>query len=98
MARKASGASSRQQHLIDVARRTPLQAVHGSSAVRKLGFAEHERMVLVVFADSDTVYGYPHLGDDEIAGLREVLLDHQSLGHYVSTVIKPRHDHERIQF
>lgn len=91
-------ALSRMQHLIDVARRTPLQPVGGSSAVRKLGFAEQERMVLVVFADSDTVYGYPFLSDIEVAGLRKVLLDHASLGHYVSTVIKPRHDHERIQF
>lgn len=91
-------ALARMQQLIEVARRTTLKDVKGSSAIRRLGFAERARMVLVVFADSDTVYGYPHLSDEEIAGLIDVLHADESLGHYISTVIKPRHDHERIQF
>ena len=55
-------------------------------------------MVLVEFRSSPTVYGYPHQTDDEVAGLLAVLKDGESLGHYVNTVIKPNHDHERVQF
>jgi hypothetical protein len=85
------------QSLIELARRTPLKPV-ASAAVKRLGYQPDQRMVLVVFADSDTVYGYPNLTDEEITGLIQVLQADESLGHYVSTVIKPRHDHERIQF
>jgi hypothetical protein len=86
------------KHLIHAARRTPLTGIEGSSAITKLGFNETHRMALVVFAERDTVYGYPHLTDDEVAGLLAVLEDGDSLGHYVSAVIKPNHDHERVQF
>lgn len=86
------------KHLIEVARQVPMQAITGSSAIRRLGFHPRHRMVLVVFTDSDTVYGYPNLSDEEVEGLLAVLENHESLGHYVSTVTKPNHDHERIQF
>lgn len=84
-------------HLTDAARHTRLQPVD-SSAVRQIGFDPEHRMVVVVFADRDTVYGYPNLSDAEVAGLASVLEHHESLGHYISTVIKPNHDHERVQF
>ena len=86
------------KHLIDIARQTPLTQVGGSTAITRLGFNPEHRMVLVEFTSSPTVYGYPHLSDDEVAGLLAVLQDGESLGHYVSTVIKPNHDHERVQF
>lgn len=98
MARDTGDAATREQHLVDVGRRTPRVSIDDSEAVRELGYADRERMVLVVFTDSATVYGYPDLTDLEVAGLRKVLLDHKSLGRFVSTVIKPRHDRERIQF
>jgi hypothetical protein len=70
-----------------------------SDAIRRLGYDPRHRMVGVVFTSSDEVYGYPLLSDEEIAGLLAVLQNHESLGHYVSTVIKKNHDHdhERVQ-
>lgn len=82
--------------LIRTLRRIRLQDV-SSRAVRRLGFDPDHRMVAVVFTSSTETYGYPSLSDDEIRGLLAVMQHHESLGHYVSTVIKKNHDHERVQ-
>ncbi|TFZ08127.1 KTSC domain-containing protein [Ramlibacter humi] len=76
----------------------PLKAIHDSQAIRGLGFDEEKRMLVVQFAGSDSRYGYPNLSDEELSGLVDVLEHHESLGHYIATVIKPNHDHERVQF
>jgi hypothetical protein len=76
---------------------TRLIRIHGSDAIDKLGFDLASRTVVVVFKGGDTVYGYPNLSDDEVEGLLAVLENGQSLGHFVATVIKPNHDHERVQ-
>ena len=68
-----------------------------SSAVEQVGYDPEARMVAVVFAGGETVYGYPGLSDAEVEGLIAVLEKHESLGHYIATVIKPAHDHERVQ-
>lgn len=68
-----------------------------SEAVRKIGFDPQARMVAVQFTDSDRVYGYPHLTDEELQRLIDVLENHASLGRYIATVVKPNHDHERVQ-
>lgn len=85
-----------EQHLVDALRRIRLQPV-ASAAVRQLGYDPQHRMVAVVFEGSTSTYGYPNLTDEEIRGLLEVMEHHASLGHYVSTVIKKNHDHERVQ-
>ncbi len=78
-------------------RRIPLRSVK-SRAIRRFGYDPELRMAAVMFAGGgDKVYGYPGLSDEEIEGLLEVLEQEESLGHYVSTVIKPNHDHERVQ-
>jgi hypothetical protein len=82
--------------LREALRRVPMQRVR-SSAIEKFGYEPRLRMAAVQFAGGGTVYGYPDLSDDEVRGLLEVLEHHESLGHYVATVIKPNHDHERVQ-
>ncbi|MES2940046.1 MAG: KTSC domain-containing protein [Pseudomonadota bacterium] len=74
----------------------PLHRVN-SSAIEAMGFDEKQRMLVVVFQGGGTKYGYPHLSDEEIKGLLAVMVNHESLGHYVATVVKPNHDHERVQ-
>ena len=69
-----------------------------STGVRKLGYDPETRMAAVVFPDKDVVYGYPNLTDIEIAGLLAVMEHHESLGHYISTVIKPHHDFEHVRW
>ena len=69
-----------------------------SSAVRRLGSDPETRMAAVQFTGGDTVYGYPNMSDVEIAGLLRVMQDHGSIGEFVSTVVKPRHDHERVSW
>jgi hypothetical protein len=76
---------------------TRLATINDSEAIDKLGYDPGSRTVVVVFKGSDTAYGYPNLSDDEVQGLVAVLENAQSLGHYVATVIKPNHDHERVQ-
>jgi hypothetical protein len=83
--------------LLAALRDTPLKYISGSSAVQRFGFAPEVRMAIVVFKGGPTRYGYPHLDDDEVRGLLEVLEHDESLGHYIATVIKPNHDHERVQ-
>ena len=68
-----------------------------SSAVRRMGYDPDTRMVGVVFAGGGMRYGYPGLADDEIVRLLEVMDHGESLGHFVSTVIKPNHDADRVQ-
>jgi hypothetical protein len=68
-----------------------------SSAVRKLGFDPATRMAAVQYKGNDVVYGYPNLTPDEVAGWLEVMEDHRSIGEYVSTVIKAKHDHEHVR-
>jgi hypothetical protein len=68
-----------------------------SDAVSKIGFDPASRMIAVQFTGSDTVYGYPNLTDEEVRDLIAVLEKHASLGNYIATVIKPNHDHERVQ-
>ena len=85
-----------EAELVRTLRRLPLQEV-SSRAVRRLGFDPDHRMVAVVFTSSAATYGYPNLSDEEIRGLLAVMEHHESLGHYVSTVIKKNHDHERVQ-
>ena len=82
--------------LVRTLRRVPLQDV-SSRAVRRLGFDPDHRMVVVVFTSNPETYGYPNLSDEEIRGLIDVMQHHESLGHFVSTVIKKNHDHERVQ-
>jgi hypothetical protein len=83
--------------LVSTLARIPLSPV-ASRGVRMLGYDPTARMVAVVFQGTgDVVYGYPHLTDDEIRGLLEVMENHESLGHYVSKVIKPNHDDERVR-
>jgi hypothetical protein len=74
-----------------------LQRVN-SSGVRKLGYDPETHMAAVVFADKDVVYGYPNLTDTEVKGLLDVMVNQESLGHYVSTVIKKHHDFERVSW
>jgi hypothetical protein len=83
----------------DVMRALSLIPLHrvNSSAIQAMGFDQARRMVVVVFAGGPTRYGYPNLSDEEIKGLLAVMVNHESLGHYVATVIKPNHDHERLQ-
>ncbi|WP_298929882.1 hypothetical protein [uncultured Ramlibacter sp.] len=71
-----------------------------SSGVRRLGYDPASRMAAVLYPATDVVYGYPNLSDEELQGLLEVLqhLDDHSLGHYVSTVIKARHEHEHLRW
>lgn len=83
--------------LVAVARRTQLTTITGSDAISAMGYDVKHRMVVVQFKGGPIRYGYPHLTDQEISGLLAVLQDHKSLGHYIATVIKPNHDHERVQ-
>ena len=69
-----------------------------SSAVSSIGFDPDRRLLAVRFTSSETVYGYPGLSDEEVAALREVLQHGESLGHFISTVIKPIHDDEHVEF
>ena len=88
---------ARRQALTQALRRIPLRSVD-SRAIRKFGYDPELRMAAVMFIGSgDTVYGYPDLSDEEIRGLLAVFENEDSLGHYVSTVIKPRHDAEHVQ-
>ena len=82
--------------LLQQLQRTPLRPVD-SQAVSKMGFDPKARMLVVQFTSGTTIYGYPNLSDEEVAGLLAVLESDDSIGHYISTVIKPNHDHERIQ-
>jgi hypothetical protein len=82
--------------LLQQLRGTPLRPVQ-SQAVSKIGFDPKARMLVVQYTSGTTIYGYPHLSDEEVAGLLAVLESDDSIGHYISTVIKPNHDHERIQ-
>lgn len=68
-----------------------------SAAVSRLGFDPASRMIAVQFTGGDAVYGYPNLTDEEVRQLIAVMENHASLGHYIATVIKPNHDHERIR-
>ena len=86
-----------RQALTQALRRLPLRSVR-STAIRRIGYDPELRMVGVMFIGSgDTVYGYPNLSDEEIRGLLDVFENEESLGHYVSTVIKLNHDAERVQ-
>ena len=88
---------ARREALTKALGRVPLRGVV-SAAIRKIGYDPELRMVAVVFTGTrDTVYGYPNLTDEEIEGLLAVFENEESLGHYVSTVIKPNHDAERVQ-
>ena len=86
----------------DVERLNPIRRARmvkvESTAVSRMGFDPKQRVLAVQFTGSDAVYGYPNLTDEEVAGLLGVLENHESLGNYINTVIKPNHDHERIQF
>ena len=74
-------------------RRLPMR----SSAVATLGFDPELRLLAVQFVGKPAVFGYPGLSDEEVRGLRNALLNQESLGHYVSTVIKPRHNAEHVR-
>ena len=91
--------TSRRSHddLVRRLRHIRLQRV-SSTGVRKLGYDPETRMAAVVFPDKDVVYGYPNLTDIEIAGLLAVMEHHESLGHFISTVIKPHHDFEHVRW
>ena len=82
--------------LIAALRQMQMQPVE-SEAVRRLGFDPGLRMVGVIFTSGEVRYGYPNLTDEEVRGLLSVMESHASLGHYVSTVIKPRHDFEHVR-
>lgn len=69
-----------------------------SEAVARIGFDPDARLLVVEFTSSPQAYGYPNLSDEEIAGLVAVLENGESLGHFIATVVKPNHDHERVQF
>lgn len=69
-----------------------------SDAVARIGFDPDARLLVVEFTSSPQAYGYPNLSDEEIAGLVAVLENGESLGHFIATVIKPNHDHERVRF
>ena len=68
-----------------------------SRAVRKLGYDPTTRMAAVQFQGSEALYGYPNLTPDEVAGWLEVMEDHRSIGEFVTTVIKARHDFEHVR-
>lgn len=86
----------------DIERLNPIRQTRmvkvDSTAVSKIGFDPIQRVLVVQFTGSETVYGYPNLTDEEVSGLLAVLENHESLGTYINTVIKPNHDHERVQF
>jgi hypothetical protein len=84
-------------NLVQRLRRTPLVDVR-SKGVRRIGYDPQVRMVAVVFPDRDTVYGYPNLTDDEILEFIRVRQEQDSLGHFISTVVKKNHDHERVEW
>lgn len=86
-----------RRQLVEALGRTGLQPVQ-SRGVRFIGYDPSTRMAAVVYPDRDTVYGYPNLTDDEIHRFIEVWQSHDSLGHFVSTVIKKNHDHERVEW
>jgi hypothetical protein len=67
-----------------------------SRGVRMIGYDPVHRMAAVVYPDRETVYGYPGLSDEEIRGLVDVMEHDESLGAYISTIIKKNHDHERV--
>jgi KTSC domain len=92
------GTDPQRRRLVEILGRTPLQPEPESKGVRFIGYDPSTRMVAVVFPDRDTVYGYPNLSDDEIRRFIEVRERHESLGHFVSTVIKKNHDHERVEW
>jgi hypothetical protein len=50
-----------------------------------------------LLAGSDTACGDPNLSDREVEGLISVLHEQASVGRLVSAVIRPGHDHERVQ-
>ena len=93
----ASSSAPDKAELVHRLRHIRLQRV-SSTGVRKLGYDPETRMAAVVFPDKDVVYGYPNLTDIEIAGLLAVMEHHESLGHYISTVIKPHHDFEHVRW
>jgi len=67
-----------------------------SRGVRMIGYDPAHRMAAVVYPERETVYGYPGLSDEEIRGLVDVMEHDESLGAYISTIIKKNHDHERV--
>jgi hypothetical protein len=88
----------RLQHPIRVLQSLRMKLVPvRSGAVTKMGFDPDSRMLAVQFTGSNIVYGYPRLSDDEVRELLRVMKEHASLGHYIATVIKVNHDHERVQ-
>jgi hypothetical protein len=89
---------SDRSRLLQRLSRMQLQREDSSDAVRRIGFDPEARMAAVVFTGSETVYGYPNLSDEEIQQFIEVREQHGSLGHFVSTVIKANHDHERVEW
>jgi len=88
---------SGQVERLNPIRRTRMVKVD-STAVSSMGFDPDQRVLVVQFTGSETVYGYPNLSDEEVSGLLAVLENHESLGNFINTVIKPNHDHERVQF
>jgi hypothetical protein len=68
-----------------------------SSAVRQLGYDPQTRMVAVQFESSDSIYGYPNVSDEELAGLLNVLRNQGSIGEYITTVLKAHHEHEHVR-
>ena len=83
--------------LLRVLRRARMVKVK-STAVSRMGFDPEQRVLVVQSTGGDAVYGYPNLTDEEVSGLLGVIGNHESLGNYINTVIKPNHDHERVQF
>jgi hypothetical protein len=84
-----------KDELLEAVRSVPLRHVR-SRGVRMIGFDPGRRMAVVVYPDRETRYGYPHLSEEEIRGLIDVLEHDESLGAYISTIIKKNHDHERV--
>jgi hypothetical protein len=86
----------------DVGRLDPIRQTRmvkvDSTAVSRMGFDPQQRVLVVQFTGNETVYGYPNLAEEEVSGLLAVLENHDSLGSYINSVIKPNHDHERVQF
>jgi len=93
---KAMSTDTHREALVSTLRRTRLVPVT-SRAVRKLGYAPKYRMAAVQYNTSDTVYGYPGLDDNEIAGLVKAMQPGASVGEYVTKVIKAHHDHEHVR-
>ena len=92
------GTKRQRRDLVEVLGQIPLDPVPNSDAVQFLGYDPPTRMVAVVFRERHTVYGYPNLSDDEIRRFIEVRERHESLGNFITTVIKKNHDHERVEW